>query len=204
LSRATADFFRLLNALCIGLAILGTPRGKRVKRFTRLNERINSGADVLALDSELLLTNQERLEIRDRLSGPLTEKAKYLRALLLRMNAEMLPAEIPPYFPAKVTLEHILPQNPSRGSRWLRDFPNAKRRKELCYLLGNLTILTHPANSAVGNSDFSTKKTTLFGVNGNQAFAMNSEIVRRATWGERDILERQDIMLTLADRVMRL
>ena len=202
--KKTADFFRFLNALCIGLVILGVPKGKRLKRFGRIDQRINENKDVLALDSDLLLTHQERTEIRTRLKGPLTEKAKYLKALLLRMNAEMLPAEIPPYFPANITLEHVLPQNPSRGSRWVQDFPDARLRKDLCYLLGNMTILTHPANSMVGNADFAQKRTTLFGVNGNQAFAMNSEIVRRQTWTDKDILERQEIMLDLADRVMRL
>ncbi len=202
--KKTADFFRFLNALCIGLVILGIPKTKRLKRFSRIDQRINDNKDVLALDSELLLAPQERVQIRNRLKGPLTEKAKYLKALLLRMNAEMLPAEIPPYFPANITLEHVLPQNPSRGSRWVQDFPDARRRKDLCYLLGNMTILTHPANSSVGNADFVQKKTSLFGVNGNQAFAMNAEIVRRQTWTDRDILERQEIMLDLADRVMRL
>ena len=203
-AKKTADFFRLLNALCIGFVILGTRPAKRAVRFERINARINEGKDIFALDSELLLTPGERNSVRDRLKGPLTEKARYLKALLLRINAEMLPIEIPPYFPDNITIEHVLPQNPSRGSQWVRDFPNAKRRKELCYLLGNLTILTHPANSTVGNCDFRAKKDGLFGVKGNQSFAMNTEIVRRDAWTEPAILERQEAMLNLADRVMRL
>lgn len=202
--KRTADFFRLLNALCLGFVILGTAGAKRTKRFVGINRRINEAKDVFALDSELLLTQTERAQIRDRLKVPLSEKAKFVKSLLLRINAEMLPREIPPYFPNNVTIEHVLPQNPARASKWTRDFPNAKRRKELCCMLGNLTILTHPANSAIGNADFRAKKEGIFGVNGNQCFALNSEIAKNDHWSESAILSRHDRLLDLADRVLRL
>jgi hypothetical protein len=200
----TADFFRLLNALCLGFVILGTTSGKRTKRFERINQRINEGKDVFALDSELLLTRAEHVEIRERLRSPLPERAKFVKPLLLRINAEMLPSEIPPYFPNSVTIEHVLPLRPAPRSGWVRDFPNAKRRKELCSLLGNLTLLTHPANSAIGNGDFRAKKDGIFGVNGNQCFALNSEIASTDQWTEQVIRARHDRLLDLADRVLRL
>jgi len=205
-AKKTEDFFRALNALCIGFVILATPKGKRVKRFQKVSECIAQGRDVFALNSELFLTPLERDQINKILQGPIgekAEKASYLKVLLLRMNAEMS-SDIPPFFPPNITLEHVLPQKPARNSRWVKDFPDLRRRRELCYMLGNLTILTHPANSSIGNSDFVNKKRSIFGTDGNQSFALNSRLMTNAEWTENAILSRQRELLHLADRVLRI
>ncbi|WP_177228095.1 DUF262 domain-containing protein [Hyphomicrobium facile] len=205
-AKKSEDFFRALNALCLGFVILGVPKSKRVKRFQRINEHIAQNRDVFALNSELFLTSAERDQINKLLQGPIGEKAEkvsYLKALLLRMNAEMS-SDIPPFFPPNITLEHVLPQNPARNSKWVKDFPNIKRRRELCYMLGNLTILTHPANSTIGNADFTSKKRSIFGTDGNQSFALNSSLMTNSEWNETAILSRQRDLLHLADRVLRI
>jgi hypothetical protein len=55
------------------------------------------------------------------------------------------------------TLEHIIPQNPAKGTNWEKDF-SKKFRKEYTYKLGNFTLLTHRMNSAAKNYDFSKKQ----------------------------------------------
>ena len=64
-------------------------------------------------DSELFLSRAERGKIKERLSSPIGNKSRFVRPLLLRLNAEMLDKTIPTYFPRNVTLEHILPQKPA-------------------------------------------------------------------------------------------
>ncbi len=57
----------------------------------------------------------------------------------------------------KSTLEHILPQNPDKGTNWLNDF-SLSFRKEWTYKIGNFTLLTHNMNSAAKNYDFAKKQ----------------------------------------------
>ncbi len=55
------------------------------------------------------------------------------------------------------SLEHIIPQNPSQSSAWVRDFPEDFRKK-YTYRLGNMTLLTTKMNSAAKNYDFDKKR----------------------------------------------
>ncbi|MDD3054323.1 MAG: DUF262 domain-containing HNH endonuclease family protein [Aliarcobacter sp.] len=57
----------------------------------------------------------------------------------------------------KSTLEHILPQNPDKGTNWLNDFSESFR-EEWTYKLGNFTLLTHNMNSSAKNYDFTRKQ----------------------------------------------
>lgn len=55
------------------------------------------------------------------------------------------------------TLEHIIPQKPSRNSNWTKDF-DTKFRNHFTYKLGNMTLLTQKNNSSAKNYDFEEKK----------------------------------------------
>ena len=118
------DFFSYLNALCIGLCILGTREPKRVKRFQEFTSLLISGKDPFALSSPLFLSNNERATIKDKLRKGIKD-VKIIRHLMLRINAEMQTEEIPIYFPDKITIEHVLPQRPASGSEWLNIFSDS-------------------------------------------------------------------------------
>ena len=68
---------------------------------------------------------------------PIGSRKRFLKPLLLRLNAHMLDATIPVYFP-EVTLEHMLylsdPPSEALGSA---KYPNPARRKVCTELLGN-------------------------------------------------------------------
>jgi len=57
----------------------------------------------------------------------------------------------------RTTLEHIIPQNPEKGTNWFTDFSDSFR-KEYTYRLGNFTLLTKALNSSANNHDFIIKK----------------------------------------------
>ncbi len=197
------DFFGYLNSLCLGICVLGTREPKRVKRFKEITALIVNGKDPFALSSPLFISDDERPSIKAKLRKGIKD-VKFIRHLLLRINAEMQTEEIPIYFPDNITIEHVLPQKPAPRSERLKIFGDPTRRKQLCMCLGNLTILTGPANAEIGNSDFQKKKDLVFGVNGNQAFAMNNEIARKPRWDEQAILMRHESLLAVADKVLRL
>lgn len=199
-SRSTLTFLRALNGLCLAFVILGVASGKRKRRFSKINGRVSDGSVLTAATSELYLTPQERADIRARLGAPIPHNSKFIKALLLRINAEIQHKVIPPYFPKDITIEHVLPRTTAPRSRWNRDFP--ARRKDLCLSLGNLTILTQDANSTIRNIDFDAKKSEIFGANGNQAFALNQQIACAPRWDEETITRRRDELIAITDRLL--
>jgi len=88
------------------------------------------------------------------LDGPVYSR-KFARYLLLkldylyqnhahRMNFDTL------------SVEHVLPQNPSEDSQWVKDF-SEEERNEWTDRLGNLVLITRRKNSSLGRLDYSQK-----------------------------------------------
>ena len=59
-------------------------------------------------------------------------------------------------------------------------------RQRLIHTLGNLTLVTVPANSAASNAAFGQKRVWL----GKSLLTMNSKIIEGASWSEEEILAR--------------
>lgn len=63
--------------------------------------------------------------------------------------------------PETISIEHILPQNPSDDSQWKIDFTDIQR-EEWVDKLGNLVLISRRKNSAQGNKDYVDKKDKYF------------------------------------------
>ena len=85
-----------------------------------------------------------------------------------------------------ITVEHVLPQKPAEGSRWLRDFPDAGEREELTHALGNLVLLPMRKNARAANVDFEEKRNTYFcnrdRTSSVPEFALTSLMMRYGVW----------------------
>jgi hypothetical protein len=190
--RESLKFFKALDALSLGLLILGATQRKIGSRFHSLVRSITNGSVLDSSESALFLTDSEKEKIQSRLMGPLPIGRRFLHYPLLRLNAEKISKEIPVYFPQRVTIEHILPQNPREDSIWHHDFPDRVRRKELSQYLGNLAILTAPVNARASNFDFSTKKRIYFSAEEANTFPLTAELNAYNDWREDEILTRRD------------
>lgn len=60
-----------------------------------------------------------------------------------------------------ISIEHILPQNPSESSQWISDF-SPKERAELTDLVGNLVLITLSKNASQSRLDYKEKKEKYF------------------------------------------
>jgi hypothetical protein len=60
-----------------------------------------------------------------------------------------------------LSVEHILPQNPSPDSQWVKEFSIAKR-DEMTNRLGNLVLITRIKNASQGRLDYAEKKKKYF------------------------------------------
>lgn len=91
----------------------------------------------------------------------------------------------------RVTLEHIIPQQPAPGTNWLVDF-SPELRKTWTYRLGNMTLLTQSRNSSARNFSFADKrkryKMTLL--------PLTQELAAQATISPEFIEQRHQMIVT--------
>lgn len=203
-NRDTLEFFKALDALGLGLLVVGATSKTIAKRFHHVVENVVSQTVLSEPARALFFTDSEKEKIKERLANPIPTKSRFVRPLLLRLNAEMLDTQIPTYFPANATLEHILPQTPGPRSAWRREFPDNKRRLELSQLLGNFAILSGAANPRASNFDFHKKREKIFGLRGSNVFPLTAELTNYDGWTEAYILSRHKRLNKLACDIMNL
>lgn len=127
--------------------------------FSKLHPMITNGdapAVVLAKTEELLKKIIEENNVYssisdDKLTDMATKTAKFF---LKRCEPNVRKTGFT--FNDKITLEHVMPQNPAAGSQWKDDFDDEEHKKYLNDL-GNLCILHESPNSSVQNKDFEDK-----------------------------------------------
>lgn len=200
----TLQFLAALDALCLGLCILGKNKTQKLRRIKSVAAETIAKRDRILLEAgSLRFTQAEQNQILATLMKPIGAKKQFLEPLLLRLNAHMLDAEIPIYFP-DVTTEHVLPQKPSASGPWPGKYLNTARRKVCTELLGNYAILTHRINSRAKNLDFQDKRLVMFATTGSQAFPITTELTIYETWEEHELLERHRKLVALTCEVLLL
>jgi hypothetical protein len=103
------------------------------------------------------------------------------------------------------TVEHVLPQNPTAASQWMKDFPAAETRLAWVHKLGNLVLLTQKKNSQASNLDFAEKKSKYFtSRKGVSAYALTSQVLAERVWTEATLKQRQTDILALLREHWRL
>lgn len=137
------EFFCHLERLGYALLLMRSGVNERIERFARLTKFIEADDDLAGASSPLQLTRTEKFKIYQVLVGPLYEtlSARARSTVLLRLD-RLLSSGGATYDYETVSVEHVLPQNPSEGSLWLKWFPDPLERAEWVHRLGNLVLLT--------------------------------------------------------------
>jgi hypothetical protein len=189
---AMSSFFRDLERLAYAMLIMKSGINERIERFSRLTGEIESGGDLSTDNAALQLTQPEQAAVYARLDGPFYETlaARARSAILLRLDA-LLSGGGATYDYDTVTVEHVLPQTPSAGSRWLEWFPDVNQRTLWVHRLGNLALLTKRKNSAASNYDFDTKKKTYFSTKGISPFVLTTQVLDKTEWQVGVVTQRQ-------------
>ncbi len=86
---------------------------------------------------------------------------KFAKLVLLRIDMEYWDLESFPGYQGTITVEHILPQTPSKDSEWAKTF-NEEEREKWTNKLGNLVLLSGSKNSKAQNYNFKKKKEVYF------------------------------------------
>ena len=100
------------------------------------------------------------------------------------------------YYLRHITIEHVLPQKPNKGSKWLEWFPDEAVRAAWVHRLANLVLLSRRKNSEAQNLDFEIKKEKNFKSDkGVSPFVLTTQVLGKTHWTPDVLQSRQDTLL---------
>jgi len=130
-------------------------------RLDAMNTILKAIENTNAENVDELLNNDKLFEIDEeefkRNIGGNVYNKQYTRYLLLKIEYLMSDNTVHLSGYNYITVEHILPQNPSDESQWKKDFTD-EQREYWTNKLANLVLISQKKNSALNNLDFEEKK----------------------------------------------
>jgi hypothetical protein len=200
LQRFMAD----LERLAVGMMVLRYDVNGRIERYANLLTAIMGDADVFAAGAPLQLTTAERADVMTHLDGDIYSQTKIRLYVLRRLDSALSQAEAS-YNYSTITVEHVLPQSPNEGSRWISWFPDQAARESWTHRIANLVLLSRRKNSQARNFEFDVKKDRYFTTRtGTSPFAITTQVLRETEWTPAILERRQDALLTTLKQLWRL
>lgn len=185
------DFLKRLDRLAYGLFIRRADTYERIERYGDVLAEFGRSDDDARGDSALDISEAEKMEIRERLAGDVYLVTRARLPLLLRLDGMLADAGAS-YDHKIITVEHVLPQNPTTDSEWLRTFPDEDTRESWTHKLANLVLLSRRKNSAASNWDFQRKKREYFQRKGvSTTFALTTGVLDEDEWTPEVLRRRQ-------------
>ena len=188
------DFCERLERLAAGMLVMRTGVNERLARYAKVLEALEDN-DELALTLSLDLTEREKRLVYQGLDGNLYEMSKVRLYVLLRLDA-LLSDGSAKYDNAVLTVEHVLPQTPKKGSLWNEWFPDEVEREGWVHRLANLVLLSRKKNSEAQNFDFDTKKDKYFKSDkGVCPFVLTTQVLNVSEWTPSLLDKRQQELM---------
>lgn len=185
------QFFTDLERLAASLMIRRADINERVERYGQLLTAIEADSDLYRSSSPLQLTAEEAKQTSDTLHGDVYLMKRIRQYVLLRLDSALSQGEASYDYPV-ITVEHVLPQNPSANSVWVQWFPNPAERERYVHRIGNLALLSRRKNAQAQNYDFARKKEKYFATDkGVSPFAITTQIIQKSEWTPQVIEHRQ-------------
>jgi hypothetical protein len=176
---------------------------RRVERYGAVITAIDQGTDLYRQGSPLQLARTERIATMDRLADDIYSLTRVRRYVLLRLDS-VLSAGGATYDYPIITVEHVLPQNPTTNSEWRRWFTD-EEREFWVHRLANLVLLPRRKNSEASNYDFATKKQKYFASrSGVVPFVLTGQVMSESDWRPAQLEKRQESLLAALRKEWRL
>jgi len=196
-------FLRDLDRLASSLFIRRVDLTRRIERYAQLLKAIEAGDDLSSPGSPLRLTDEECAQTRQRLAEDVYLVTRVRSYVLLRLDEAMSEGSASYDYPV-VSVEHVLPQNPSDGSHWLTDF-TPEQREYWTHKLANLVLLSRRRNTQASNRPFDEKKETYFRTTeGGSPFVITTQVLKTAEWTPTVLEARQQEVLAKLESLWRL
>lgn len=164
--------------------------GPQERIYSEITQQINSPTCTLEKLRKILKkiypSDESFLQSFQEKIFRITKTDKKIRYILKRieqhLNKESGISEEPE---SSLTLEHILPQNPS--SEWTSFFEDTEEMEYYSSYIGNMTLLSQSDNKNLGNQSFAKKKEEY----GKSSLEITRQIVSYQHWDRKNILARQ-------------
>lgn len=173
-----------------------TPTKRLVNTYSILKaiEQTKDPKDLLLNES---IFEYDKDAVRLRLEGNVYH-TNFGRYILLKLEYLML--EINQGFAQfnNISVEHVLPQNPSENSSWVENFTLVER-ENWTHKLANLVLLSRIKNSQLNNKDFIDKKNRYFASSIN-VFPNIGSAMQNGEWTNEILTQRQE---NLVNKLMR-
>lgn len=126
-------------------------------------------------------------------------KSQIARYILIELNNSMEKDTAKGAKEDAVSLEHILPKNPSGG--WASALRSSDDPDEWVEKIGNLTLLEKKVNRGLGSKDFATKKSKGYTPS---ELPINAAVATKKKWSWKEIESRSEVLATIARDVWKL
>jgi hypothetical protein len=196
-------FLRRYDRLIYMMRVVGLGADKRASRLLAVLNAITSGADLDQADGPLELSRDEQRTALHNLARLHARSQLACKLVLLRIN-DAFAGEPQGLDPANYTVEHVLPQKPSRTSAWRQAFPAADEREKCTHSLGNLVLITRDQNDKARNLDLAAKLGVYFRPGAHPLPVLTAELADATTWEASDILAREDKMMAAVRNIWQL
>jgi predicted RNA-binding protein YlqC (UPF0109 family) len=199
-------FLKDLERLEMALWLRRQDEDRRIDRNGKIIAAIQAHADLAKPDSPLQLSAEEKAQVVEVLNGTIYELSPKPKrtAVLLRLD-ELLASGEATYEFDRITVEHVLPQNPDANSQWLKWWADPEQREQSLHRLGNLALLNRRQNSAAKNWEFDKKRAQYFGgKSGTSPFAITTHVLGQKEWTPDVFVERQQRFLNALKDAWRL
>jgi len=165
---------------------------QRIENMNKILKKIDNSEspEEVLNDREIFDVNIE--ELKRSLEGDVYNK-RFAKYVLLKY--EYLIRDNSIFFGdySDISVEHILPQNPPKNSKWREWFTDEEIEKYK-HKLGNLVLLNRKKNSSLSNLDFDEKKDRYF-KGSISSFPSINHIMLKSEWKKEDIEERTSEMI---------
>ena len=199
---AVAEFVCNLERLAYALFIQRANVNVRIDRYAKVLRAVKERKPVAEMEA-LQLSDSEKKEVISSLDGPIYLQTRVRTPLLLRLD-ELLSDDGVVHDRGIVSIEHVLPQHPTQGSRWLDWFPDEEERNFWTHRVANLVLLSRRKNSQAQNYDFDRKKSQYFGRNSVATFALTTQVLNQPQWTPTVLIQRQRNLLESLKKEWRL
>lgn len=198
--RLNARFLKRLERLSYYLLVTKAGINSRIDHFVAVIKEIErEGFDGFSENmTSLCLNDTEKKAFIAALDGDIYQRLPKARtALILRLETLMSDGAKKQEF-SNVSIEHILPQNPSAQSGWLDIFPDKELRETWTQRLANLVPLHIRKNPEASNFSFDTKKGVYFaGKDGTASpFVLTQDVRSLPAWTPEVLEDRQQKLLS--------
>ena len=134
-----------------------TSRISAMNAVLRAVEKAASAQEVIDKND---VFSYDRDQVRQTINGPIYGKS-FGKYLMLRLEYHLMDRSQPFATFNRISVEHVLPQRPKDGSKWLTDF-STDQKVLWTDRLANLVLLSRIKNSELSNREFADKKAKYF------------------------------------------